>query len=174
MPVILPGSAPMAAFAGIVSFDGAPLDNRIEQAIVAAAAGPRRQRVVVSRADHGIVAQRVVAPAASKDSSSLFVADVRLDNRTELIAALGATAPAKADDASLLFAMIERFGDAGVARCLGAFAFVHWRPEQRRLLLGRDCLGHRGLFYHRGDSFVAFASTLGGLLARARGAPPHA
>lgn len=158
----------MAAFAGIVSFDGAPLDSMTEEAIIAAAAGPRRQRVVVSRAVRGIVAQRASAPAIIRELSSLFVADVRLDNRDELIAALGAAAPAKADDAGLLLALIERFGDAGVARCLGAFAFVHWRPEQRRLVLGRDCLGHRGLFYHRGDGFVAFASTLGGLLALPR------
>ena len=61
--------------------------------------------------------------------------------------------------------MHERFGDAGVARCLGAFAFALWDAEARRLTLGRDCLGNRPLFYHRGPQFVAFATTLRSLLA---------
>ena len=61
--------------------------------------------------------------------------------------------------------MHERWGEAGVARCLGAFAFALWDAEARRLTLGRDCLGNRALFYHRGPQFVAFATTLGALLA---------
>ena len=39
--------------------------------------------------------------------------------------------------------MYERWGDAGVARCLGAFAFALWDAGRRRLILGRDCLGNR-------------------------------
>ena len=61
--------------------------------------------------------------------------------------------------------MHERFGDDGVARCLGAFAFARWDAEARRLTLVRDCLGNRPLFYHRGPRFVAFATTLRSLLA---------
>jgi len=167
----------MAAFAGIVTFDEARLDNRTEKAIMAAAAGPRRHRVTSFRTAHGIFAQRLGGPNGADASQTLagagrlsqdvpfFAADVRLDNREELIAALGAARPARRDDAALLQAMIDRFGDAGVARCLGAFAFIQWQPDRRRLLLGRDCLGRRGLFYHRGEGLIAFATTLAGLLA---------
>ncbi|MBS0534760.1 MAG: hypothetical protein JSR72_11945 [Proteobacteria bacterium] len=157
-----------AAFAGIVTFDDELLDARSEQAIMAAAAGPGRQRVASFRAANGFIAQRTGAPNASTARSLLFAADVRLDNRDELRAALGDAGPARTDDAGLLLAMIARFGDAGIARCLGAFAFAQWQADERRLLLGRDCLGHRSLFYHRGDGFVAFATTLGGLLALPR------
>jgi len=178
----------MTSFAGIVTFDGAPLGKQIEQAVTAAAAGARRQRVVAVRSTDGIVAQRVAnasadprrttgpfgrgrfIPGGSANDRILFAADVRLDNRAELLAMLGAqeTLDARADDPGLILSMIDRFADAGIARCLGAFAFALWQPERRRLLLGRDCLGNRGLFYHRGDGFVAFASTLGGLLAMPR------
>lgn len=170
----------MASFAGVVTFDGGVLDDRAEQEIMAAASGPRRQWVMSFRTAHGIVAQRVSGPRGldtrralprargPSENASLFVADVRLDNRHELIATLGDKGPERSDDASLLRAVIERFGDAGLARCLGAFAFVRWQADRRRLLLGRDCLGRRGLFYHRGDGFVAFATTLGGLLALPR------
>ena len=61
--------------------------------------------------------------------------------------------------------MHERFGDAGVAQCLGAFAFALWGADTRRVTLGRDCLGNRALFYHRGPQFVAFATSLRSLLA---------
>ena len=153
----------MAAFAGFVTFDEARLDNRIEQAIMAAAAGPRRQRVTSFRTAHGIVAQRsggangadgqrtLAGAGRPSENSSFLAADVRLDNREQLIGSLGAARPARSDDAGLLQATIDRFGDAGIASCLGAFAFVQWQPDRRRLLLGRDCLGRRGLFYHRGD-----------------------
>lgn len=90
----------------------------------------------------------------------------RLDNRSELGAALG-LAPAelaRIPDSILILRMYERWGDAGVARCLGAFAFALWEVPSRRLTLGRDCLGNRPLFYHRGQEFVAFATTLGALL----------
>jgi asparagine synthase (glutamine-hydrolysing) len=61
--------------------------------------------------------------------------------------------------------MLERWGDAGVARCLGTFAFALWDADTRRLTLGRDCLGNRALFYHCGEAVVSFATTLGALLA---------
>jgi len=61
--------------------------------------------------------------------------------------------------------MLDRWGDAGVARCLGNFAFAQWDVESRRLILGRDCLGKQSLFFHRGKGFVAFATSIRALLA---------
>lgn len=62
-------------------------------------------------------------------------------------------------DAELIFHVTRRWGDAGVARVLGAFAFALWEGRSRRLTLGRDCLGHYSLFYHRKGANVVFAST---------------
>lgn len=163
----------MTAFAGIVTF-GSPVDAHTEAAVMAAASGPRNARTVALRGPHGIMARRLddaTRHGASQpaDAPALFVADARLDNRDEIAGSLGLAAPAgAAADAALIRQACERFGDAGIARCLGAFAFALWRPQQRRLLLGRDCLGRRALFYHRGDGFIAFSSTLGGLLALPR------
>ena len=98
---------------------------------------------------------------------TLFIADARLDNRAELGHALD-LAPAdlaRMSDHAFLQDMYRRWGEAGVARCLGAFAFAHWDAGRRRLILGRDCLGNRSLFFHHGNGFVAFASTLRILLA---------
>jgi asparagine synthase (glutamine-hydrolysing) len=163
----------MTAFAGIVTFGGMPTDGRTEQAVLVAAAGPRGARAAAFRTANGIIAQRLEDVARRRapppEGAPVFAADARLDNRNELAAHLGVAAPAgAADDADLIRHACDRFGDIGIARCVGAFAFALWRPGERRLLLGRDCLGRRALFYYRGDGFVAFASTLGGLLALPR------
>jgi asparagine synthase (glutamine-hydrolysing) len=96
-----------------------------------------------------------------------LVADVRLDNRAELAAALGldpADISLLADSALLLLAL-ERWGDAALDRLLGDFAFAFYDSHERRLLLARDPLGQRPLFWHRGDGFVAFSSMPCGLHA---------
>ena len=106
-------------------------------------------------------------PLAGGNGRTLFAALARLDNREELGAALN-IAPAelaRAGDGALILRMFERWGEAGVARCLGAFVFAFWDADARRLILGRDCLGQHALFFHRGRAFVAFATTLPALLA---------
>src|SRR5262249_58203030 len=72
----------------------------------------------------------------TRRSSDLFAACARLDNRVELGAALGLapTDLARTRDAVLILRMMERWGDAGVARCLGAFAFALWDADARRLI----------------------------------------
>src|SRR6202035_108099 len=89
------------------------------------------------------------------------------DNRQELSdrLRLSASELAGTPDELLVRRTIERAGEAGIARMLGAFAFARWDAEAGRLLLGRDCLGNRPLFFHRGRGFVAFATSLNTLLA---------
>ena len=72
---------------------------------------------------------------------------------------------AETDDGTLLIRLYRRFGARGIARALGAFAFAAWDENAQRLILGRDCLGERTLFFHRGNGFVAFASDLNTLLS---------
>jgi asparagine synthase (glutamine-hydrolysing) len=165
----------MTAFAGVVVFRGATgvLFSR-EQ--LSGALGLRSGgQIQIRAADGALFAQRHAAYpsryAAGDNARSaphtLFLADARLDNRSELGDALGLASAdlSRTSDSALLHRMYERCGDAGVARCLGAFAFALWDAGRRRLVLGRDCLGNRSLFYHRGDGFVAFASTIRALLA---------
>lgn len=169
----------MSAFAGIVSFHAASADgqaaDRLGRAITVLNKGrPKIQRLEGASfayrpaiAAHGATAGDDECPLASKNGRALFAAVARLDNRDELGAAL-AIAPAqlaRISDSILILRMLERWGDAGIARCLGAFAFAYWDADQRRLILGRDCLGNRTLFFTRAGDFVAFASTLNTLLA---------
>lgn len=100
-------------------------------------------------------------------SGDLLVADLRLDNRQELLRGLGlsATDANLLSDSELLSRSLERWDEAALDRIVGDFAFAHWDPRRERLLLARDFLGQRPLVYHRGESHFAFASMAKGLHA---------
>jgi asparagine synthase (glutamine-hydrolysing) len=96
-----------------------------------------------------------------------LVADVRIDNRNEIAAALGWSHDHSAEhcDASLLFETLTAFGAQGLERIAGEFALAFWNAERQSLLLARDILGYRPLVYHRGQGFFAFSSMPSGLHA---------
>jgi len=106
-------------------------------------------------------------PLVGADGRFNLVADVRLDNREELAAALDLSAERMRNfcDAAVLLAGLERWGEGVLDRLAGDFAFALWNSSDHTLLLARDFLGQRPLHYHRGDGFFAFASMPKGLHA---------
>ena len=161
----------MDAFAGIVSSSGISLDPKLLDRAATALSISHKGRAVTRALENAVLVERV-SPGdprqpTSQNSRSLFAALARLDNRGELAASvgLGGAELAQTSDAALIRGVFERWGDRGVAQCLGAFAFAHWDAASRRLTLGRDCLGQRALFYYRGPELVCFATTLGTLFA---------
>ncbi len=96
-----------------------------------------------------------------------LVADVRLDNRPVLAERLGLPAAilARISDSGLLFEALLRWGEDAVDYLVGEFAFAFWDGARQRLVLGRDILGLRPLYYHCGRDFFAFASMPSGLHA---------
>ena len=104
-------------------------------------------------------------PLVSESGESLLIGDVRLDNREELIGALGFNRVLQASDSLLLLRAYERWGDDLLERIVGDFAFAVWNRSSELLTLVRDPLGQRPLHYHLGPEFVAFASMPQGLHA---------
>ena len=98
-----------------------------------------------------------------------LVADVRLDDRGALAAALDVAPPrwAAMSDADLVLAALERWGADAVQRLYGDFAFAAFERDRRRLILARDPMGLRPLFHHRGRNVFAFATMPKGLHALA-------
>lgn len=87
----------------------------------------------------------------------------------ESLARHGETVQSSGDTAPML-RTLARHGPAGVAMLRGMFAFAHWNPRERRLLLARDPLGIKPLYLLRnpdpnGDWSLAFASEVRALLA---------
>lgn len=93
------------------------------------------------------------------------VADVRIDNRDEIAAALfGAGQPAP-PDAELLLHGYRRWGTGLADRLVGDFAFAIWDAARRSLYLARDPFGVRPLFYRQDADWLAAASEVEQLLA---------
>jgi asparagine synthase (glutamine-hydrolysing) len=165
----------MSAFVGIAALSGRAIDREAGERAASALARLRGGWTRVSHGESALLLERIgqddrAAQAQSRSVSSrptLFAALARLDNREELGDMLGLahTERSQTPDAALLRHMFDKWGDAGVARCLGTFAFAHWDGVARRLTLGRDCLGNCPLFYHCGPEFIWFATSLGVLLA---------
>ena len=102
-----------------------------------------------------------------RDGRALFVGLARLDNREEIGAALALSQEElrRAHDGDLLCWTFERWGEAGVARCLGAFAFAYWDNDRRQLTLCRDYIGKRAILFHHSGGRIVFSSSLPRLLA---------
>ena len=88
-------------------------------------------------------------PVVDHASGCAITADVRLDNRDELLATLRlADGTDSIGDAGLILAAYLKWGDACAERLLGDFAFALWDPRARRLFCARDHMGMRPFYYH--------------------------
>lgn len=166
----------MTAVGGFWSLSGGAVDSSRVRAIVEAQAryGSRQSEAVLRDIALGIRLHPLL-PEDSFDAQPLIggggrfalVADLRLDNRAELAESLGIGAAelAASADSTLLLRALERWRASAADRLLGDFAFAFYDSQERLLLLVRDPLGQRPLFWHRGKDFVAFASMPSGLHA---------
>lgn len=68
-------------------------------------------------------------------------------------------------DTEVLFKAVNAFGANAIHDFNGMFAFGHWDNTKRTLLLARDRLGQKPLYWYRDDQQIVFASELKALLA---------
>lgn len=113
-------------------------------------------------------------PLADPPNRLLAVADLRLDNREELMDALGVAPGARADvgDSALILPAYRKWGEAFAEHLLGDFTVAIWDGARSKLVLARDHMGQRPLFYHRGERAFVFASEVKALWALPE--TPHA
>lgn len=97
-------------------------------------------------------------PLIDASRTWLLVADIRIDNREELLDGLGITRGAELSDSDILLRVQIKWGDLAPEKIIGDFAFAAWNAREKSLSLARDTAGQRPLHYHIGDGFVAFAS----------------
>ena len=68
-------------------------------------------------------------------------------------------------DSEVLLRAYEAYGDACVEHLRGMFAFAVWDRRRRRLLLARDRLGKKPLYYRQRNGLLLFASEVKALLS---------
>lgn len=106
-------------------------------------------------------------PMLSPDGRLALVANGEVYNYLELNAELGALGypPRTASDSESILNAYAAWGLAGFRRLHGMYAFALYDAFSERLILGRDRLGIKPLFYLRLPDRIAFASELKALLA---------
>jgi asparagine synthase (glutamine-hydrolysing) len=165
----------MTAFAGIICRDGASVPASWIRAL-GRCAGPAQGtiRAFPDQSAAFVEARTTFHPGAiqyageprlpNSPNHPLTLADARIDNRDELMERLGLSAMDDADaDAAVIAGACARWGERAADRLLGEFAVAHW--DGARLLLFRDQLGLRAVYYFCSDTLFAFATDLRALLA---------
>jgi asparagine synthase (glutamine-hydrolysing) len=94
-------------------------------------------------------------------ASGMVIAwDGRLDNRLELLGSLQDVLGGAATDVAIVAAAYERWGTKCLAELLGDWALAIWNPSARFLLLAKDFIGTRHLFYAYDKAQVAWSTIL--------------
>jgi len=106
-------------------------------------------------------------PCRHAEAQVVLVADARIDNRDELLEALGIPPRDQGGipDSRLILEAYLAWGERCPQRLLGAFAFVLWDGRARSLFGATDHTGLRSLVFCEAGGCLAFASEVRGLLA---------
>lgn len=105
-------------------------------------------------------------PLFSEDGNLVLVVNGEIYNSGDLRAELERLGHrfATSTDGEVVLHLYEEEGNAAFARLEGMFALALWDERNRRLLLARDPMGMKPLFFVRHDGRFAFASEVKALL----------
>ena len=161
----------MCGIVGIAGSSGRPVDDAVVRSMNDALwhRGPDDEGYLV-RDQVGLGMRRLsiidVAggrqPIHNEDKSVWAVFNGEIYNYDELrdeLQRLGHQFYTKSDTETLVH-LYEEYGDAGVARLRGMFAYALWDERRNRLVIARDRLGIKPLYYARIDGRLFFASEL--------------
>jgi len=162
----------MSGISGAWNLAGRPLDSHVlsgmsarlhhrgldgERARIDGAVGFACQHFWVVPEDHGAYQPTV------GESGTMLVMDGRLDNRAELVSTL--QLDRSVSDSQCALSAYEKWSAAFAERLNGDFAIAVFDPRLQRLLLARDVMGVRPLYYFHTRHLFAFGSEIKALLA---------
>ena len=167
----------MSALGGICSFNGAVVDEAVLVALANRLSdrGPDGGREVlfktvgmVYRAFHTNRESRLETQPLVSPSRHLLSWDGRLDNRGDMISQLRDDLRGDHTDVAIVMAAYLKWGLDFLPRIIGDFVLSLWDPHTRMLLLARDPIGPRTLYYHANSERIIWSTQLGPLLDLAK------
>ena len=165
----------MCGIHGIFRFDG----QRVESSVLSSMGQVTRHRGPDDEGMHingncGIGMRRLSIidvegghqPISNADDSLWLVCNGEIYNYRELRGELQAAGYhfKTASDSEVLLHLYDAHGDEFVHRLNGMFNFALWDERRRRLLIGRDRLGIKPLYYYQNGAMLAFATEAKALL----------
>ncbi len=147
----------MSVHAGIWNFDGEPVNReflaKVSQSL--AEYGPDGDASYVDgsigmfyRPFHTTWESHVERQPYLSASGKIITWDGRLDNRNELIRQLCSDLTDDRTDVAIVAAAFDRWGTDCFANLIGDWGLAIWDPHLRELILGRDYIGIKHLFYY--------------------------
>ncbi|MDH3742994.1 MAG: asparagine synthase-related protein, partial [Hyphomicrobiales bacterium] len=167
----------MSAIAGIIRFDGGPVEAAdIEQMTDAMAhRGPdgiyhhHRSSIALGYCQLCTTTEALeeVQPAFSGDQQRVLVMDGRIDNFEDLRAELTARGAQlrNRSDAELVLGAYDIWGRDCLQHIDGDFAFVIWDDRRQTAFCARDHNGNKPFCYHWDGKTLTFASQVSAILA---------
>jgi asparagine synthase (glutamine-hydrolysing) len=115
---------------------------------------------ILYRAFHTTGESRREKQPTISQSGAVITWDGRLDNRAELIGELRASLAADSTDADIVLAAYEKWGTNCFAKLIGDWALAVWNPRLRSLILAKDPIGPRHLYYSFNDRQITWCTVL--------------
>lgn len=167
----------MSAIGGIYSFEGDLVDEtalvELDQGL--ASLGPDGGGYLksgavgmVARAFHTTKESRHEIQPLRSFTGQILCWDGRLDNREEMISILRDELHGDFTDAGIVMAAYLKWGIDFLPRLIADFALSLWDPAHRSLILARDVIGARDLYYHVDHRGSTWSSDLRQLIRVAR------
>ncbi len=159
----------MSAQFGRWNHDGAPVDVGYLQkaAAVISPYGPdgessytKHNIAIVYHAFHITKESRRETQPYMTASGAIITWDGRLDNRAELIGTLGKLLTADSTDLSIVAAAYDQWGTDCFSRLIGDWSLSICNPSKRLLVLAKDPIGTRQLYYSFDRNYVSWSTIL--------------
>ncbi len=159
------------------NFDGQPVSDKYLQQVrsIIAPYGPdgssafaRAEIAILFLAFHtNLESPKEPQPSVLK-SGVVVTWDGTLDNREDLILQLSQRSLNDSPDVSIVSAAYERWGMDCFAKLIGDWAFAAWNPANRALVLAKDFVGTRQLYYCLEKDHVTWSTLLDPLVLCSR------
>jgi asparagine synthase (glutamine-hydrolysing) len=115
---------------------------------------------ILYRAFHTTKESRREKQPHISSSGAVITWDGRLDNRAELISELSDSLTNGSTDVAMVAMVLEKWGANCFAKLIGDWALSIWNPGNRSLILAKDPIGTRHLYYSFDNSQVAWSTIL--------------
>src|SRR6266571_1942866 len=119
---------------------------------------------ILYRAFHTTKESRRETQPHISSSGAVITWDGRLDNRAELISELRDSLTISSTDVAILAAAYEKWSTNCFAKLIGDWSLSIWNPNNRSLVLAKDPIGTRHLYYSFDDNQVTWSTILDPLL----------